>query len=241
MLERPPALGQQREAALAQAAHRAQQRVPGPGINVQLFDPDRLLCRDVNSVTSTFVAGISQHRHGVQERPQHAQDILPGGGQVMNIARKHIRNPQRDPRRVKQRLDVRAEIMGLPRVPHVDRLPLAADGFLPAPVRVHDLAVQDQVRRALGQGALQRLGQARRARRDHLDHLIEVPVPPWTAAARSPGPAAGYRPCPGTRPARTAPAGNSPACGFPSASRSGGGERPAARKRTGSGPWERRA
>jgi hypothetical protein len=38
MLERFPSLSQQREAALAQAAHRAQKGVPGPGINVQLFD-----------------------------------------------------------------------------------------------------------------------------------------------------------------------------------------------------------
>ena len=41
MLERFPPLSQQREAALAQAANRAQQRVPGPGIDVQLLDPGR--------------------------------------------------------------------------------------------------------------------------------------------------------------------------------------------------------
>jgi hypothetical protein len=117
MLERFPPLSQQRKAAFAQAAHRADQRVPGPGINVQLLGPGRPLHWDVNALTSTFVSRVSQHRHGLAERPQHAQDILPGRGQVMNIARKHIRDPQRDPRRVKQRLDVPAEIVGLPRVP----------------------------------------------------------------------------------------------------------------------------
>ena len=60
MLERFPALGQQREAALAQAAHRPQQRVPGPGINVQLSAPGGLLHRDVNSVTSAFITRIGR-------------------------------------------------------------------------------------------------------------------------------------------------------------------------------------
>ena len=85
MLERLPALGQQREAALAQAAHRAEQRVTGAGINVELFDPGWLLHRDVDAVTCAFVAGIGQDGHGFQERPQHAQDVLAGGGQVMDI------------------------------------------------------------------------------------------------------------------------------------------------------------
>ena len=176
MLKRPPALGQQREAALAQAAHRPQQRIAGPGINVQLLDPGRLLHRDVDAVTSAFVARISQHRHRIQERPQHAQDILPCRGQVMHIARQHIRNPQRDPGGVKQGLDIPAEVMGLPRIPQIDDLALAAGGFLPAPVRVHDLAVQDQVRHPRGQGVLQLLLQPRRAGREHVDGLVQVAV-----------------------------------------------------------------
>jgi len=68
----------------------------------------------VDAVTSAFVPGIGQHGHGLQERPQHAQDVLAGGGQVVDIAGKHIRNPQRYPGRVKQGLDVPAEIMGFP-------------------------------------------------------------------------------------------------------------------------------
>src|ERR1035437_4759040 len=92
MLERFPPLGQQREAALAQAAHRAQKRVTCPGINVQLFGPGRLLYRDVDAMTCAFVAGIGQDGHGIQERPQYCEDILAGGGQVMDIARQHIRD-----------------------------------------------------------------------------------------------------------------------------------------------------
>jgi hypothetical protein len=106
MLERLPPLGQQREAALAQAAHRADQRVPGPGINVELSAPGWLRHRHVNAMTCAFITRVGQHGHGVQERPQHPQDILPGRGQVMHIARQHIGNPQWDPGRVEQRLDV---------------------------------------------------------------------------------------------------------------------------------------
>ncbi len=98
MLKRPPALGQKREAALAQAADLPQRRVASPGINVELLDPSGLLHRYVDAVTCTFVAGIGQHWHRVQERPQHAQDIFPGRGQVMDIARQDIGKPQRDPR-----------------------------------------------------------------------------------------------------------------------------------------------
>ena len=126
-------LRQQRETALAQAPHRADQPVPGPGINVEFPAPGGLLHRDVDAVTSSFVPGIGQHRHGIAERPQHAHDVLPGCGQVMHIARQHVRNPRRDPGRIEQRRDVPAEIMGLPQVPQVDRLSLATRGFLPAP------------------------------------------------------------------------------------------------------------
>ena len=77
MLERPPVLGQQREATLAQAAGPNAKARCGPGINVQLFDPSR--------------PGMAAAR----------PDILPGRGQSMDIARQRIRNPQRDPRRIK--------------------------------------------------------------------------------------------------------------------------------------------
>src|SRR5512142_1928454 len=38
----------------------------------------------------------------------------------MHIARQHIGDPQRDPARIEQRLDVPAEIARLPRVPQID-------------------------------------------------------------------------------------------------------------------------
>jgi hypothetical protein len=105
VLEGFPALGQKREAAFVQAAHRPDQRVAGAGIDVQLPDPGGFPHRDVDAVTCAVVAGIGQHRQAGQERPQDAQDVLAGGGQVMDIAGKHIRDPQRDPGRVKQGLD----------------------------------------------------------------------------------------------------------------------------------------
>ena len=66
--------------------------------------------------------------------------------------------------------------MGFPRVPQVDDLALSAEGFLPAPVSGHDLAVQDHVRRAPGQGALQCLPQSRCLRRQYGGDFVEVPV-----------------------------------------------------------------
>ena len=80
MLKRFPPLSQQREAALARAAHRAQKRVAGPGINVEFCDPGPLLHRDVDAVTCAFVAGIGQHGHRVQERPQQVGEHLGPSG-----------------------------------------------------------------------------------------------------------------------------------------------------------------
>ena len=59
------------------------------------------------------------------------------------------------------------------------------------------------------------------------------------ATARTRPPAAGCPFYPGTRPGRTAPAGNSPGCGCSSESRSPSGAGPAAAKRTGQVPWAR--
>jgi hypothetical protein len=49
-----------------------------PGTDVQLFDSGRLLHRDMNAVTSAFITRVGQHQHGIAERPQHAQHVLPG-------------------------------------------------------------------------------------------------------------------------------------------------------------------
>ena len=86
--------------------------------------------------------------------------------------------------------------------------------MLPAPVGVHDLAVQDQVRHPLGQGPLQLLLQTRRAGRDHLDHLIEIPVcrglrQPETRASRGMSPLSRNQASPNSA------AGSSPAAGPP--------------------------
>jgi len=62
MLEGLPALGQKREAALAQAARRAQQRIPGAGVKVEFFHAGGLLHRDLDPVTCAFVPAIGQGR-----------------------------------------------------------------------------------------------------------------------------------------------------------------------------------
>jgi hypothetical protein len=59
----------------------------GPGADIQFLDPSGLLHRDVDTVTCAFVPGIGQDGHGVQERAQHGQHVLPGRGQVMHTER----------------------------------------------------------------------------------------------------------------------------------------------------------
>lgn len=93
MLERFPALGQKREAALARAARRAERRVARPGAEAQLLDPGGLPDEGVNTAACAFLAGVSQRGQARRERPQHAEDVPAGGGQVMDIAGKRIGDP----------------------------------------------------------------------------------------------------------------------------------------------------
>jgi hypothetical protein len=48
----------------------------------------------MDTMTCAFVSRIGQHRHGVQERPQHAQDILPAPVGVHHLAvQDQVRRP----------------------------------------------------------------------------------------------------------------------------------------------------
>jgi glycosyltransferase involved in cell wall biosynthesis len=81
MLERAPALGQERQAALAQAAHRAQKRIPGTGINIQLFHAGGDLAgqldagnrgrrgypADPASIAEALVAGVAPDRDRLRD------------------------------------------------------------------------------------------------------------------------------------------------------------------------------
>jgi hypothetical protein len=85
-------------------------------------------------------------------------------------------DPQREPVRAGDCLDVAAVMAALAGVPQVDGLAFHAGGLLPAPVRRDDLAVQDHECRAFGQGAGQGLRQLRGPGSQHSDHLVHVPV-----------------------------------------------------------------
>jgi hypothetical protein len=50
----------------------------------------------VNAVACAFVAGIGQDRQVLEVRLQHRQQMLAGGGDVMNAARQDAGDPQRD-------------------------------------------------------------------------------------------------------------------------------------------------
>ncbi len=125
---------------------------------------------------------------------------------------------------------------GLPRIPQIDRLPLAARGSgtgrRPRSCRPSGTECPPPAPAPAAPA-----GPARG--RQHLDHLIQVAV---RGGLRQPEPAAsrGMCPCPGTRPGEHA-AYSSPACGFPSACRSRAGAQRAGGKRTRSAPWARRA
>ena len=85
---------------------RAEQHIPGAGVNVQFLHALRFLHRGEDAVTCAFVPAVGQARHPVRVIPQHRQDILPGRGQVMDIPRQHIRDPHRQATGVEQALDV---------------------------------------------------------------------------------------------------------------------------------------
>src|SRR5437016_1245573 len=61
-------------------------------------------------------------------------------------------------------------------IPQIDELSLDADGLLAQAVAGEHLAVQDQMRQALGLGALQCLVQLRRLLGEYFDDLVEVAV-----------------------------------------------------------------
>lgn len=144
-LEGAPALGHQGEASLAQAAQRAQQRVAGTGIYVQLPASGRLFHRDVDADPCSFVSGVGQYRQVFEVGPQDGEDVLAGGGDVVGAAGQDRRGPERDAAGGEQGLDVPAETVRLAGVPPVDLPALPADGLFFQPVGGDDLAVQDQV------------------------------------------------------------------------------------------------
>src|SRR5215471_16980561 len=81
VLEGAPAAGKQGESAFAQAAQRAEQRVAGPGIDVEFLSAGWLLDRDVDADAGAFISGVGQ---GGQSRcrgtVERGQGVDTGGG-----------------------------------------------------------------------------------------------------------------------------------------------------------------
>jgi hypothetical protein len=84
--------------------------------------------------------------------------------------------PEREPVRAHHGLHVPAVAVRLAGVPGVDLLALHASRGLGAVIRFEDLAVEDDVRDALGHRPPQRLGQVRSLLRQHVHGLGDVPV-----------------------------------------------------------------
>ncbi len=163
-------------AGQGRAAQRAEQVVACAGIDVQFPAARGLPDRDVDAGTCAFVPGIGQDRQVLQGGPQDREQVLAGGGNVMDPTGQHVRDPQRDAARGEQRLDAPAEGMRLAGIPAVYFLAFLAGGLFLQPVGCDDLAVQDQVRQLLLSGRIQGLGQAGSPGGEDLDDLIDVPV-----------------------------------------------------------------
>jgi hypothetical protein len=98
------------------------------------------------------------------------------GGQIVDGAGFDLTDPQRQPTRCRQRLEVAGVLVGLARIPGVDGLALDADGLLAAAIDGDQSAVQDQERQSLGFGAVESFGQIRRLSCENLDTLVDVAV-----------------------------------------------------------------
>ena len=107
---------------------------------------------------------------------QRGQGVDAGGGDVMHRPGLDPRDPQREPVRGDDRLDVAAMGMGFAGVPQVNGLAADAEGLLPAPVGRDDRAVQDHVRQAFLAGLVQGLAQIGSLTGQDHDHLVEVAV-----------------------------------------------------------------
>ncbi len=158
-------------------AQRGEQVVVGAVVRVQGPPAAGALDRDVHPGARAGAALAGQHRDPVRARGrgvrvQRGQDQLPGGGQVTGGTGAHIRDPQREPRRVDEHLDAASEGVVLARVPGV----VAALGAPGDAVGGHQGAVQARVREPVGVGTGQDLLQGRGPVGDHVQALAAVPV-----------------------------------------------------------------
>jgi hypothetical protein len=176
VLEGAPALYQQGEPAFAQTPQGSKQGIVGPGIDVEFPPVFRLFHRREYSLASALVAGVGEDGHLGSERAGDIQDVLAGGFDVVHVSGKDVGDPQRDAFRGDDRLDVAAEVVGLPGVPKINLFAFLGNGFDAEPVGVDDLAVEDEVGKAVGLGSVEGVMQVGRLGGEDVDDLVEAAV-----------------------------------------------------------------
>jgi hypothetical protein len=177
VLEGAPALAEQGEPAFAQAAQRALDGVAGAGIDVKFAAGGWLFDGDEDADSGAVVAGVGEGgQSGGGCLVESGQGVDTGGGDVVHRAGLGAGDPQGEPARGEDGLDVATVGVGLAGVPQVDDLAFHANGRLFAPVGRDDLAVQDHVREPLVFGSFQRLVQVRSLLCEDGDHLVHIPV-----------------------------------------------------------------
>src|SRR6266480_1351742 len=160
VLEGAPAAGEKGEPAFAQAAQGALDGVAGAGADIEVPPIGGLFDGHVDAHSGAVVAGVGQGgQSGGGGVVEGGQGVGAGGGDVVHRAGLGGRDPQREPVRGQDGLDVAAVGVRLAGVPQVDDLAFDADGWLFAPVGGDDLPVQDHMGQALVLGPLQRLVQ----------------------------------------------------------------------------------
>jgi hypothetical protein len=161
VLQGPPAAGEQGKPAFAQAAQLAEERVAGAGIDIEFLAAGWLPDRDADADAGALVSQISRGGQPVRGRDvERRQGVDAGGGEVVHRSRLNPGDPQREPVRRHDRLDVAAVRMRLAGVPHVDELTLDAEGLLAAPVLRDDRRPGSRAE-TLVTGPFQRLAQVR--------------------------------------------------------------------------------
>jgi hypothetical protein len=118
VLEGGPALGEQGEPAFSLKAKAAQQGVPGPGSGIELLVSAGVFHGDVDAGSGALVAAVGQGGHSEgRGAVEGGQRVLPGGGDVVDVAGLGLGGPQGEAVGPADRLDVLARPVVLPGVP----------------------------------------------------------------------------------------------------------------------------
>lgn len=176
VLEGGPSFGEEGEAAFAEAAKRALQGVVGAIVDAERVVAGGLLEWYDDAVTCALVAGVGQDGHGRGVGVDGGQDVAAGGFDVGDSAGFDVAGPDGETVGFAQCLDVSPEVAGFAGEPGVDGFAFHAGGLDAAPIGVEDLAVEDEVGDAVGDGAVQCLVEAGGLAGQDVDDLVQVAV-----------------------------------------------------------------